>query len=129
MFQKTMKLKALKRLLLISLVLFQFTFIRCTSDKGKPEIICTTPDSVFYNLQVAPIIQSSCLFSGCHEAGSSNGDLSSYANVLLKVNDGTFENRVLNLQDMPPAYSPGPIKLNKCEKEIIKRWLQQGAKP
>jgi hypothetical protein len=111
------------------IIVVSFGFIACAKDQGKLKKVCVEIDSVKYSQHVSVIIQNNCLQSGCHNAGSINGDISTYNLVQAKVNDGTFENRVFNSKDMPPAYSSGPTKLDECDLKVLRQWIDQGMLP
>lgn len=114
-----------KKIILFSSI--AFFLVACTYDKGPVSMVkatddCKTPD--WYATTIEPIINTKCATSTCHDAGSGNGDLTSYAGVKLYVDNGTFKNRVLILGDMPKA--PGD-PLSDSEKSKIDCWLSNGA--
>jgi hypothetical protein len=76
---------------------------------------------------VLGILNTNCTFSGCHNTGSVNGDFTSYAGIKLKVDNGTFSNRVLVTKDMPPNYTSGPSSLSDCDLIKLKKWINLGA--
>jgi mono/diheme cytochrome c family protein len=87
-------------------------------------IVCDTL-AVSYSQDIAPIIQSNCL--GCHSGAAPSGDidLSTYSNVMLKVNDNSLLNAVRynNLNSpMPPSG-----KMSNCNINNIAAWIHQGA--
>jgi hypothetical protein len=75
-----------------------------------------------YNANIKPIISASCTSSGCHNAGSSNGDFTTYNGLKQKVDNGSIENRVLKEKNMPPS---SPLSLDDRKK--IKCWIENGA--
>jgi mono/diheme cytochrome c family protein len=101
----------------------------CTYKKGEiPEI--TDPASandcdstISYANHIAPLMLNYC--NGCHTAGGTgNGDFSDYAGLKQKVDNGSLNNRVLVIKDMPQAGSP---TLSDSERKLIDCWIQQGA--
>ena len=92
----------------------------CKKDEYK-NLDCSTISSA-YTANIKPIIDANCVSSGCHNAGSNNGDFTSYTGVHGKVNNGSFEKRVLNNKDMP---SSGALSLDNRKK--IKCWIDNGA--
>lgn len=83
---------------------------------------CDT-SSISFSGDIFPIIQGNCATVGCHVAGgSAPGIFSNYAGVMDKVNNGSFENRVLIQRDMPPAGA-----LTDCQINLIQAWLNAGA--
>ena len=78
--------------------------------------------NVTYTLTVKPIMDASCTTSGCHSAGSGNGDYTTYAGLKAKVDNGSFKQRVLEDKNMPPG---GPLSAETLEK--LQCWLDAGA--
>ncbi len=118
--------------IIIFLISFIF-FNGCKKDIGYPESKTNSQNtstcdssSVTYTNFVANVMSSNCTFSGCHNSGSSV-DLTTYALLKLKVDDGTFNNRVLVQKDMPPSYSSGPVSLDACSLAKLKKWINNGA--
>jgi hypothetical protein len=72
--------------IVVTMVVSMGLFIACTSD--KEELLnasgndCTGINATF-SANVAPIIQTNCALSGCHEGGSTNGPgaLTNYTQV------------------------------------------------
>lgn len=79
--------------------------------------------AVTFSNQVAPIINSSCATTGCHVSGGSGpGNFTVFSELIAKVNNGSFENRVLIQKTMPPN-SPLP----DCDLQILQAWIDNGA--
>jgi hypothetical protein len=118
------------------IIIFLISFIifnGCKKDIGYPESKTNSQNSsacdsssVTYTNFVANVMSSNCTFSGCHNSGSSV-DLTTYASLKLKIDDGTFNNRVLVQKDMPPSYSSGPVSLDACALGKLKKWINNGA--
>lgn len=93
------------------------------------------PGTVDFKNEVLPLITSKCAMPGCHN--SPNGEdgvvLDSYAKIRREVSPGSLNNselwEAITETDpdkmMPP---PGSPQLTPAEKELIKKWIQQGAK-
>lgn len=75
-----------------------------------------------YSANVKPIIEANCLSSGCHNASSDHGDLTTYAGIKAKVDNGSLDNRVIQNKNMPLS---GKLSLDDLKK--IKCWLNSGA--
>lgn len=75
-----------------------------------------------YSSDIKPIIAANCLSSGCHSAGSANGDLTTYEGVKAKVDNGSIDNRVIQQRTMPLS---GSLAMDDLKK--IKCWLNSGA--
>jgi uncharacterized membrane protein len=94
------------------------------------------PGTVDFKNEVLPLLTSKCAMPGCHNSpnGADGVVLDSYAQIRKHVVPGN-----LNASDlwddgiaetdpdkqMPP---PGYPQLSPAEKELIKKWIQQGAK-
>jgi len=103
-------------------------FLACTKDIGlnpdlqpKPLSAC---DSVTFTDSIQPIMNASCTTPGCHDVGSLNGDLTTYAGVKAKVDNGSFQARVIDgtPTPMPPAGLLPAEEINR-----LKCWLAAGA--
>jgi len=86
------------------------------------DVICNT-EAVTYAEDIQPIIVARCATSGCHTAGGTgNGNFDTYSGLFQKVQNNSFENRVLIQRNMPPNGF-----LNDCEIETLQQWLNEGA--
>ncbi|WP_317897816.1 hypothetical protein [Aurantibacillus circumpalustris] len=75
-----------------------------------------------YTSTIKPLIDANCTSSGCHDAKSSNGNLTTYEGLIIRVNNGTLSKRVLYTKDMPKRSA-----LSLEDRERIKCWLDAGA--
>lgn len=95
-----------------------------------------SPDSVYFEQQVLPILRSNCAMSDCHDAASHEDGviLESYASVRntggIKLNNPANSDLYKALIDndpddrMPPApRSP----LTADQRALVLKWIQQGA--
>ena len=100
----------------------------CTKDVGAdpallPKVI--NCDSVKYSTTIKPIIDASCATPGCHvPGGSGSGDFTTFPDVALKVQNGSFKARVI---DGTPGFMPAAGRLPDDQIEKIKCWLNAGA--
>jgi hypothetical protein len=95
------------------------------------------PNVVYFQQQVLPILVSNCTMSGCHDAASHQDGviLTSYANVMNTADvdpgdpGGSKLYRVL-IDNDPDDRMPRPpaAPLSDAQKNIIYKWIQQGAK-
>jgi hypothetical protein len=100
---------------------------------GNSNLPCDS-DSVYFSMQILPILQSNCGMSGCHDAGTASDGvvLTSYASVMNSgivtpfniSNSDLYEVLVETDPDkrMPPN---GPLPANQIQ--LIQAWIQQGA--
>lgn len=95
------------------------------------------PDSVYFQIDILPILRSNCAFSGCHGDGSSqNGvELSNYANVMATAdvrpgNPGGSDLYEVITETDPDKIMPEPPNspLDSSQIALIRKWIEQGAK-
>lgn len=103
-------------------------FFACTKDIGlnpdlqpKPFNAC---DSVTFTNSVVPLMNANCTTAGCHDIGSANGDLTNYTGVKAKVDNGSFQARVID--GTPTPMPPGAL-LPQADIDKLKCWLAAGA--
>ena len=126
------KLKALG----LSVILFSYfiLFSHCTADQlPEPQALddCDDP-TINYQDDIAPIIDNSCAYSGCH-LGSAPGIFDTYEGLAGVLDNGRFMERAITLKDdpnlgMPPDYAPSdrPKNLTEEELQLIQCWLEAG---
>jgi hypothetical protein len=94
--------------------------------------ICNS-DTAYFQNDVLPLFVSSCAKSGCHDATTKaeDLDLSNYNSIMAtnkikagKPNDGDIMEEINN-GSMPPS---GNTPLSSAEKDLLKKWISQGAK-
>jgi hypothetical protein len=107
------------KLIMLGFIFFMFAN-SCTKDDYK-NLDCSTVPATFL-ADVRPIINSNCVSSGCHPAGSGHGDFTSFAGIKGKVNNGSFAKEVLVNKTMP---SQGTLSLSDRQK--LKCWIDNGA--
>jgi mono/diheme cytochrome c family protein len=93
------------------------------------------PDTIYFEMDVLPILMSSCAKSGCHDATAQDGvRLDSYAAVMASdvikpgnPNDSELYEKITD--DDPDDIMPPPpdTPLDAVQKEIIRKWIAQGA--
>jgi len=98
---------------------------QCTKDKAPlPAVVVVTPvcDStkVLYCDEMKLFFDQSCALSGCHNAGSSNGDFTTLAGIKAKIN--VVKDRAIVVKDMPPS---GPLSDTKIN--TLSQWITEGA--
>lgn len=82
-------------------------------------------DTITFAKHIKPIIDASCATPGCHvNGGGGSGDFTVYANILSKVNAGSFKMRVF---DSPQNPMPASGMLPQKQLDLIKCWLDKGA--
>ncbi len=100
----------------------------CTSDKlepiAEPEFCDTLVTS--YQLNIQPIVETYCAYSGCHD-GSAPGTFLSYEGMLSNLDNGKIMGRAIGSRDMPPSYAnEGFTELPQEEYDKLSCWIEQG---
>jgi hypothetical protein len=132
----------------IIITLLAFTVYSCTkyeipgNQAAKPDVLTDPtvstcdPDTVYFQNTILPLVVSSCATTGCHDRVSHKDGiiLTDYASIIktgeIKAGDPNdsefFESLTDNGDDLmpPPPYNP----LNPEQIQLIKTWIQQGAK-
>lgn len=90
----------------------------CRKDNLTPEC---DGSNLTYNSGIKAIIDSECATSGCHNAGSNDGDFTTYSGLQPYLNSGDFKREVLTDQSMPRNGSLSQDQLNK-----IQCWVDNG---
>lgn len=112
------------------------TFITIFPPENPQNMPCS-PDSVYFENDILPILLSNCAFSGCHnQASASDGVvLDSYAKVLQTGevrpgNPGESELFEAITETKPNKVMPPPpaSRLSTDQVAKIEKWIRQGAK-
>ena|ERR1700746_3520921 len=117
----------MKKFSVLLIVVF-FVVFACDNKKGllPPKITVSAHDpycdTITYSKNVVPITNATCATPHCHNAGSVNGDFTIYAGIKAKIDNGTFNNRVFVVKDMP---STGPLTADQFK--ILQCWFNGGA--
>jgi len=118
----------------IALLPLLFLFISsCTTDElPEPDPTDCAGPTPTYDVEIRPIIEASCAYSGCH-LGGAPGVYNSYANLLPDLESGMIRERVINLaadpnSGMRPNYAPADRPQDLTEEQLIlfDCWLQGG---
>ena len=99
-------------------ILLTVTLIMASCNKA--EVIECDGTVYSFSTDVQPLLNQSCNTAGCHQAGFSAGDFTSYNGVLAKVNNGSLKLRVEN------GSMPESTGLTLEEKKIIVCWSESG---
>ncbi|MBA3647153.1 MAG: hypothetical protein H0W62_01155 [Chitinophagales bacterium] len=111
-------------------------FIGCSNDKtAMPAPKVLIEDTVIsFSKDIVPILQVYCYGTGgqqCHVTNSnqgSNGDFTTCAGLIDKVNNGSLQSRVFSPSGgMPPSYSLGPTQIADTALQKLELWVNQGA--
>lgn len=118
----------MRYIIVISFGLLVLSLNSCKKDSAEPIDACETPETISFNTDIVPILNSSCAYSGCHTVAFASGDFSAYSGVAEKASSGSLLARVVNVKDMPPTYAPDdkPQELSSCEIELFNSWIEAG---
>jgi len=104
-----------------------FLLLSCLKEKAAPiDLECNTID-INYILDIKPLIKKSCATNqgpgtGCHDAW-----IFDYSNIVPKIEDGSWENRVLDMKNMPtPNNQFDILPLTEQELKTFKCWIKSG---
>ena len=108
------------------LFLLSILFLNSCYNDNEEELYgpvsCDVTD-ITYSTDVLPIINASCATTACHASGgTAPGNFNNFNELKAKVDNGTFENRVLIQKNMPPN-----AQLSDCDLDILQAWLDNGA--
>jgi hypothetical protein len=98
----------------------------CLNDKPDDTVPASGCDTTYYGTTIYPIIETKCMGNNpaCHiTGGSGNGDYSKFVNLKQKIDNGSFQDRVFVVKDMPPAGYP---QLTQAELNILTDWVSSG---
>ena len=102
------------------IVIFQFS---CTRDVA-PEITCEGISS--YDTNIKAIIDTNCAYEGCHNGTpSAPGVFLDYDGLVPFLVGGSFEQRVVNIGDMPPDFALGPRMLTAEDLDLVICWIEE----
>jgi mono/diheme cytochrome c family protein len=134
-----------KQILLLLLLMAVYAVFQFSACKHEPEDIPLAPppdtthpcdpDTIYFEMDVLPILLSSCGKSGCHDATAQEDiRLDSYAAVMASdvvtpydPEDSEMWEKINETEPdkiMPP---PPDSPLDNIQKEIIRKWIAQGA--
>ncbi len=105
--------------LILFIVLAMSSCKKGGSSKRTPECDGSHPT---YNSQIKVIIEGNCNASGCHNAGSHNGNFTTYSGMSSFLNSGSFKRAVLTDQTMPS----GSASLSQKNINLIQCWANDG---
>lgn len=94
-----------------------------------------SPDTVYFNNTILPILTSNCAMAGCHDATSKKEGLilNNYTGIMKIVKPGNAAGSslvsVIISNDPGKVMPPPPMaKLSTSQIDAIKKWINQGAK-
>ncbi len=109
-------------------LLLLIAFASCTNDQLPEPAPVDCPTAITYTANIKAIIDNSCAYAGCHVSGFGSGDFSSFASMQSAINSGSFEQRTIEVKNMPPSYAPDgrPKEFTPEELELVRCWIKGG---
>jgi uncharacterized membrane protein len=104
------------------------------ADTGNPDRNCSA-DTIYFEEQVLPILQSNCAFGGCHDVASAQDGviLNNYDNTFSTTEVRPFNARGSKIYEVITDADPRdrmPLDrapLTDVQIELIRKWIDQGA--
>ena len=112
------------------------TMVIDTLDEEVTGIPCS-PDSVYFNKDILPLLRSNCAKSGCHDVASHEDDiiLDSYTNMMnsdivkpFNLNGSDLYEVITETDSDKIMPQPPNQKLTSEQIALIAKWISQGAK-
>ncbi len=107
-----------------------------TIDTTTSNLRACDPDTVYFQQDVLPILETSCAVGGCHDASSSAAGviLDSYENTIkttaIKLSDPASSDIYARITTIDPNLKmpiPPAPPLLASEADLILKWIEQGA--
>jgi ribosomal protein S16 len=106
-----------------------------TKDPTPPDTIPSGTTGVCFTKDVLPIFQSYCAKAGCHDAASTNDyKLDNYDNIMKRgitaynASNSKIYRVIITTDPGDIMPQPGNLPLSQAQKDIIKKWIDEGAK-
>ncbi len=97
----------------------------CKKEKGPAPFISTDcPDTIFYQLQIKPMIDQNCSTSGCHDASGQAGVV-----LLSHAQVDEHADHILKTIRYQSGFVPMPQGASKLADSLIQQfacWINQG---
>ena len=90
-----------------------FLVASCTKTDNKTPIASIDCDPITYQLNIKPLVETSCALGGCHSSETGRA-ITNYEQLKAYVDAGEIEERVLDKQTMPRTGS-----LTLCEHHML----------
>lgn len=112
------------------------TIVDTTGTGGNPIMDICSPDSIYFENDILPILISNCAIPGCHDAASAEDDviLTDYFYVMGTADvrpfdlDGSDLFEVITESDPDKIMPPPPrSRLTSTQIQLIADWINQGA--
>lgn len=127
-----------RQLTLIPVILVAILIVQCRHEPDKVPISGDPchPDTVYFERDIMPLLNSSCAKSGCHDAETAMDGviLNNYANVMSTGDvrpgnpNGSDLYEVITENDARKRMPPPPLPpLSNEQIALVQKWILQGA--
>jgi hypothetical protein len=96
---------SIRNIAILALTAGSMLLATCKKSNNDTTQSITCAGTVTYAVTAKAIIDKNCTSSGCHNAGSSRGDFTSYAGIKPYLNSGDFYKEVITTKAMPKGSS------------------------
>jgi len=99
------------------------------TNPSTPAVVTCSPDTVYFNQAILPLITSNCAMSGCHDAISHKEGviLTDYTHIRAYSSTTNPTGSTL-YRSIVTGYMPPKGPLTSTQMASILKWMQQGAK-
>ena len=99
------------------------------TNPSTPAVVTCSPDTVYFNQTILPLITSNCAMSGCHDAISHKEGviLTDYTHIRAYSSTTNPSGSTL-YRSIVTGYMPPKGPLTSTQMASILKWMQQGAK-
>jgi hypothetical protein len=99
------------------------------TNPSTPAVVTCSPDTVYFNQTILPLITSNCAMSGCHDAISHKEGviLTDYTHIRAYSSTTNPAGSTL-YRSIVTGYMPPKGPLSSTQMASILKWMQQGAK-
>ncbi|MFM6914783.1 MAG: hypothetical protein ACKOUQ_07830 [Aquirufa sp.] len=99
------------------------------SNPSTPAVVTCSPDTVYFNQTILPLITSNCAMSGCHDAISHKEGviLTDYTHIRAYSSTTNPAGSTL-YRSIVTGYMPPKGPLASAQMASLLKWMQQGAK-
>ena len=100
-----------------------------TTQPSTPAVVTCSPDTVYFNQTILPLITSNCAMSGCHDAISHKEGviLTDYTHIRAYSSTTNPAGSTL-YRSIVTGYMPPKGPLASAQMASLLKWMQQGAK-
>ena len=96
---------SMRTISILAITVASLLLVTCKKSNTDTTPTITCDGTVTYTASAKALIDKNCTSSGCHNAGSSRGDFTSYSGIKPFLTSGDFYKEVITTKDMPRGSS------------------------